>query len=242
MDNDKNLDYEGAGTSKEDSSMDSAPRARNRTVMLTPEITGQVRARLAQELEQGGPPKPEQASGGFGGSADRREASAFGGTPAGFTPPGSGFGGVPDGGRARMTEDVAAAPRAKSAQSGEGVFWTKPTKIVGFLVSYDKNPNGDVFELRTGRFIVTSEVAGTGNHIVIVDPSVSPMHAIVRVSDNGEVQVLDQLSEFGTTIKSYGSSKQEQLSGDKGSLEHGDIVHFGKRTFNVCILAGLKDT
>ena len=58
MDNDKDL---GFGFPEEMDEADverdpqRAPRARNRTVMLTPEVTGEVRSRIARELHGGVP-------------------------------------------------------------------------------------------------------------------------------------------------------------------------------------------
>ena len=108
---------------------------------------------------------------------------------------------------------------------------------MGFLVSFDSNPNGDIYELRSGRLIVTSEPAAGGSYIVVADESVSPMHAILRISASGEVQVLDQLSEFGTHIKRFGAEEEEHISGEKSTIEHGDVIKFGNCTFHVCILA-----
>jgi hypothetical protein len=59
----------------------------------------------------------------------------------------------------------------------------------------------------------------------------------MRISENGEIQVLDQLSEFGTRIRLSGSNEEVELSGDKSTIEHGDIVQFGDRTFFVCLLS-----
>ncbi len=115
--------------------------------------------------------------------------------------------------------------------------WNKVTPLIGFLVSFDKNENGDIFELRSGRLIITSESAAGWSYILIEDASVSPMHAILRIDESGAVQVLDQLSEFGTRIKRFGSQEEEQISGEKSTIEHGDIIKFGDRTFHVCILA-----
>ena len=130
-----------------------------------------------------------------------------------------------------------AAPQPQAVEGRDGLVWHKKTPIVGFLVSYDTNPNGDVYELRSGRLIVTAESAGQGNYLLLKDESVSPMHAILRINPNGEVQVLDQLSEFGTRIKRFGSEEERELSGDKGTVEHGDIVSFGNRKFHVCMIA-----
>lgn len=129
------------------------------------------------------------------------------------------------------------APVQPARASGDRVLWGKQTRVVGFLVSFDKNENGDVFELRMGRLIVSSENAGAGNCLLLEDETVSPMHAILRINKGGAVQVLDQLSEHGTKIRRYASGDEEELSGDKGALEHGDVVIFGKREFSVCIIA-----
>jgi len=85
--------------------------------------------------------------------------------------------------------------------------------------------------------MITSQAAPGSNCLVIKDDSVSPMHAIMRISSGGEIQVLDQLSEFGTKIMRFGSTEEEQLSGDKGAVEHGDIIKFGNRKFHVCVIA-----
>jgi hypothetical protein len=119
----------------------------------------------------------------------------------------------------------------------KGIVWAKETPVVGFMVSYDATPNGDIFVLRSGRLMVTSDPNQGENCLVVEDPSVSPMHAILRITAAGEIQILDQLSEFGTHIRRFGSMEEEQLSGDKSSLDHGDIVKFGNRTFHICIVA-----
>jgi hypothetical protein len=121
--------------------------------------------------------------------------------------------------------------------STDRINWVKKSAIMGFLVSYDSNPDGDVFNLYAGRLVVTSEVPNSGNYLLLSGESVSPMHAILRLAPSGELQVLDQLSENGTRIKHFGSDSWEELSGDKGTLEHGDIIVFGERKFHVCLVA-----
>lgn len=222
MENEKNLNFDAAagGQKEGEFSNESSSRARNRTVMLTPEITGQVRARIAQEMEQGFTPAAKP------GAGFETPGSGTGSTyaPAGRTPsPG-------DSGEFKPVQASAGPAKA-------GIAWQKETPIVGFLVSFDVNPNGDVYELRTGRVMITSQAAPGSNCLVIKDDTVSPMHAIMRVSGSGEIQVLDQLSEFGTKIQRFGATEEEQLSGDKGSVEHGDIIKFGNRKFHVCIIA-----
>jgi len=67
------------------------------------------------------------------------------------------------------------------------------------------------------------------------------MHAIVRICEGGEIQVLDQLSEYGTKIMKADSGEEEELSGDKGSIGHGDMILFGKRKFHVCLVSRVEE-
>lgn len=216
---------------------DTTTRARNRTVMLTPEITGQVRAMLAQELGGSGPavtqgpastpPRPAQ---GFVRPGDNRGSAPVARQPESPVTHSSGqFGGFagqpPSMGHSHPP--VHSSPRISSAPL---------TPIVGFLVSFDQDPNGEVFELRAGRWIVSSEQTTGGNFMLIDHPSVSPLHAILRVGSSGEIQVLDQLSEHGTGIKRSGNEDEELLTGALSTLEHGDLVRFGERAFYVCVV------
>jgi pSer/pThr/pTyr-binding forkhead associated (FHA) protein len=116
-----------------------------------------------------------------------------------------------------------------------GIQWTKETPIVGFLVSFDRNVNGEVYELRQGRIMITS-AHGEANSLVIQDETVSPMHAIMRINSAGEIQILDQLSEHGTSIVRADSEEVEQLSGEKAVVGHGDMIKFGDRSFVVCVI------
>jgi hypothetical protein len=120
--------------------------------------------------------------------------------------------------------------------TGDLITWKSDTTLVGFLISYDNDKKGQYVELRTGRLMVTSEFESSGNCFVVRHPSVSPMHAIMRVGTSGSVQVLDQLSEHGTRIKHVGVEEEEFLSGEKGVVNHGDIVYFGDRAFYVCLI------
>ncbi|MCI5065440.1 FHA domain-containing protein [bacterium] len=229
-------------------------RARNRTVMLTPEITGEVRARLAKDMANEATSTAEPAREGSTSVSSSLPASESSG--GGFS---EAFG-VPGGRAASGTEGMAsherplpgtpAAAEAHPAMGSattpaspspyrirQGVIWSKPSPLTGFLVSYDEEENGEVFELRKGRLIVTSEAPGAGNFLVIDHESVSPMHAIIRIAARGEIQLLDQLSEHGTRILRSGTGKEEELSGDKSILGHGDIVFFGERKFHVCLIA-----
>lgn len=205
--------------------------------MLTPEITGEVRARLAQDMgAQEQPTQPQQPTPQTPAPGVSEASSQLFGQgsvqqqpPAGHTPPQT------------LPQPSAPAPTPTPAPTGDAVIWAKPAPIAGFLVSYDNDENGEVFELRAGRLIVTSETPGSGNYLVLSDESVSPMHAIVRVSSEGDVQILDQLSEFGTRILRARTDDEEDLSGEKSDLFHGDVVSFGERSFSVCLVSRGKE-
>jgi hypothetical protein len=133
---------------------------------------------------------------------------------------------------------ILHAPESNSKD--EKIVWLKDTPLVGFLVSFEKNKNGEVWELRSGRLIVTAEPpsnVSSSNYLYLNHETVSPNHAIMKITRHGEIQLLDQLSEYGTQIKRFGSQESIQLSGDKSTLDHGDIVKFGDRAFHVCIIS-----
>jgi hypothetical protein len=137
-------------------------------------------------------------------------------------------------------QDFAGSSGAKSRRDTsagrEAIEWKTMSPITGFLVTYDKDPLGVSIELRSGRVIVTSEPTSSGNVLFLDDPSVSPMHAIMRVGSGSQIQLLDQLSESGTRIVRAKDGQEEILSGEKSNLEHGDVVCFGERKFHVCIV------
>jgi hypothetical protein len=226
MDSDKFPSDEGFEDNT-DFGSDGSSRARNRTVMLTPEVTGEVRARLAKDLEAGA--RSSQ-------STPRSTFSPGGMQPAPQQPTPQVRVEAPD------PYKAPTPPVAQQSFIATGMFWARPSRIRGFLVAYDREANGEVFDLRVGRLIVTSEAAGSGSYLVLDDDTVSPMHAILKISDQGDViQVLDQLSENGTTIVSYATGDVFELSGDKGEVGHGDTIAFGERRFQVCLIPQLEE-
>jgi hypothetical protein len=107
------------------------------------------------------------------------------------------------------------------------------SKLVGFLISYDRVDAGEMFEIRSGRFLITSRPTDNGDYLLVDDETISPLHAIVRATKDGSIQVLDQLSEFGTGVTRGGDGEEEEVSGGLATILHGDVVRFGKRSFVV---------
>jgi hypothetical protein len=137
------------------------------------------------------------------------------------------------------SERMVSKPEIEPLKS-EQIFWKSPSQLVGFLISYDYDPLGSYVELRKGRLLVTSEADASGNCLIVDHDTVSPMHAVMRIADGGAVQVLDQLSEYGTRIVRGGvgqdAGEEVLLSGDKASIRNGDILCFGERKFHVCLV------
>ncbi|MCB0358610.1 MAG: FHA domain-containing protein, partial [Bdellovibrionales bacterium] len=135
----------------------------------------------------------------------------------------------------------AAAPRVSVRVPGatSPVVSSSPrSRVVGFLISYDADENGEVFELRAGRWLLTSRPTDHGDYILVDDESISPLHAIIRATKEGVIQVLDQLSEFGSAVTKAGSSDEEEITGSMVKVAHGDCIRFGERRFIVCLIPG----
>lgn len=132
----------------------------------------------------------------------------------------------------RLDEDSSSLEYS----DGDHIVWRRQTRLVGFLVALDGAEGDRYVELHEGRLLISSEQNATENCLVIPHPSVSTMHAIMRISRDGSILILDQLSEHGTTIKRVNDAREQSLMGDKEALHHGDVVVFGECAYNVCII------
>lgn len=249
------------GQGEESGKASTASRARNRTVMLTPEMTGQVRALLYKDPDDAGSaPKPsERPTGGFGGRdntpPERERVSGTGRINIDRGNFEGGFGAVEDTQRKTPSHSAFAlgtgvssvkaasvSLRRSSTEISSTAIKAAPTsRVVGFMVSFDKNEFGEVFELRVGRWLVSSKMADQQPCIVIEDESVSPLHAVVRATKDGKIQVLDQLSEYGTGVTSTGETEERDATGAMVNVQHGDIVRFGERRFLICMIPSGED-
>ena len=109
-------------------------------------------------------------------------------------------------------------------------------KIVGMLVSYDRVPAGEIFPLREGRSMISSsDSAHDEETIVIHDSSVSVSHASIRVSEEGNVDIVDNLSKDGTFVYHMGSDARQSAS-TPCSLSNGDSISIGNRIFHICLV------
>ncbi len=113
------------------------------------------------------------------------------------------------------------------------------TKIIGFLISYNQDENGEVFHIRKGRKLITSRPTEHGEYMLIDHPSVSPLHAIIRTTKDNKIQIMDQLSEHGTTIIKLGSNEEIEVAGGLETVENGDTLRIGEISFFVFLLPNL---
>jgi hypothetical protein len=239
---------------EEESRNSAASRARNKTVMLSPEIAGQVRAKISGDdstatdpFSQLLPPmgdapangpavseKPKAMNSGVHTEKSDEWGQRVGASfAAPSTPPAApqflkSEPAAPVAERTNFSVNKSAARRVEQQPRG--------SKIIGFMVSFDKDENGEVFEIGAGRWLLTSRPTDHGEFILINDESISPLHAIIRATSEGKVQVLDQLSEFGTGVTKAGEDEEVEVAGSMIAVGHGDTVRFGKRVFTIVMV------
>jgi hypothetical protein len=110
------------------------------------------------------------------------------------------------------------------------------TPIVGFLVSYDRLPEGEVFPVRQGRSIITGQpMKCSSRPILIPDASIGFAHAILRTAGIDTLEFIDQLSETGSGLVRKGV--EEPIQENVQKLRHGDMIRMGNRRFHLCMIA-----
>jgi len=113
----------------------------------------------------------------------------------------------------------------------------KRTELVGFLVSYEGNPDGLGLQLRAGNWLVTSKFRSQyDGALVIPHRSIAETHAVLKISTDNKIEIIDQLSETGTYVRRADCENEQRLSGSAFALEHGDCLRFGERNFTVCVI------
>lgn len=110
----------------------------------------------------------------------------------------------------------------------------KKARILGFLISFDKDEHGEILEVREGRSIITSKFVDQSDILLIEDDSVSNPHAVIKADKKGNIMLLDQLSETGSSVIRSGQPKEIDAIGTPVDLKQGDIIRFGSRYFIFC--------
>ncbi len=109
-------------------------------------------------------------------------------------------------------------------------------KLYGWLVNYS-NPNGSSYEIREGRFFISSTEV-KGNDLLVGHDSISAPHAILTVSLSEGLLIQDLMSENGVFIQKRGEGSFEQYE-QIASLAHGDILKLGEVEFLVNVNANI---
>ncbi len=218
----------------------SATRAKNKTMMLSPEITSKVRHQVLSE----------PGSGETSAEPTRRitlnresllKIPSDVATPQTIISPKQSGHESPT--ALRPEEPLHNQPQATPNQNFPFVttaednspvvfnYKSKKGKLVGFLITYHFDPEGEYFPLYEGRLIVSKKPDFSDtNQLIIKDETVDLFHAILKVTE-GKILVLDQLSDNGTKVIKKESGEVLNLCGEKAEADSRDKIVFGNVEF-----------
>ncbi|HMO02428.1 MAG TPA: FHA domain-containing protein [Oligoflexia bacterium] len=109
-------------------------------------------------------------------------------------------------------------------------------RLVGWLVSYQNNSQGDYYEIRTGRRIIGASQVADEKTIVIKENTISNLHAAINANLNNELIIQDLFSDYGTFVTKKGTSKEAKIEAPT-KLEHGDWIKLGdKARYQICLI------
>jgi len=112
--------------------------------------------------------------------------------------------------------------RHAGVQPGAAKLPDNARKLVGFLVTYNKNPMGKAYNLYEGRNLIGR--APDCDVSIPDDTQMSGQHMTIRfLSGNGKFRFKDEMSSNGTYIN------KELL--DEGELQNYDIIRLGSTLF-----------
>jgi len=111
-------------------------------------------------------------------------------------------------------------------------------RLIGWLVSYGLDANGESFEIRAGRTMIGSRGNSGDRAIAITEETISAPHSALSASTRHTLTVQDIFSNHGSYISKAGSSSENKINGPV-ELEHGDWLRIGKNTrLQVCLIDG----
>ncbi len=123
------------------------------------------------------------------------------------------------------------AQREVLSKSREGF---RKSRILGFFISFDLDEHGEIVEIREGRSIISSKYMDQSDMLFIDDDSISNPHAVIKADKKGNILLLDQLSEAGSSVIRSGHSEEIDAVGTPVELRQGDIIRLGSRYFVFC--------
>lgn len=121
---------------------------------------------------------------------------------------------------------------------GKGAGTGGDNRLIGWLISYAMSDKGVSYELRSGRYLVTSKDGMDERTISVHDDTVSAPHVAMSASNKHVLLVQDIFSEHGTYICKSDSGQEVPVTGPV-VLSHGDWLRIGEKTrFQVCLIDG----
>jgi hypothetical protein len=140
--------------------------------------------------------------------------------------------GRPEGFRAESRRGPGPKALPSEPSSSTASLRVTSKAVVAALISYDRDPLGEIISLNSGWLLITSEPSEAGKFLQIEDETISPSHAILSISERGEISVMDRFSTYGTKIVSADGATKHV--GDRmEKLIPGDRVFFGNRSFSI---------
>lgn len=107
--------------------------------------------------------------------------------------------------------------------------------LVGFLVTFQNDPNGSFWPLHSGRLQLGRAAASGANEgidVALPDPSASSRHASIYADPaTGQAYVEDDGSRNGTFL-----NEQRLAQGERRQLRDSDRLRIGSTTFVVKLL------
>jgi hypothetical protein len=180
-----------------------------------------------------GAPPPVGAMGGMPGPVGLAPPPPVGAIGMAPPPPvGAGYGQIQippmvgPGGQGGRTFDEVSPPRPIPDASGAPV-------LIGFLVTFQNEPTGKFWPLRSGRTTVGRAGVENEADVALQDASASARHAIVQGDPStGQAFVEDGGSRNGTFI-----NEQKLSAGQQRQLHDNDRLRLGSITLVVKLLA-----
>ena len=128
--------------------------------------------------------------------------------------------------------------RGKVERNGRANGGDRPSRLIGWLVSYALDSQGKAFELRSGRYLISRKGLEAESTITLDGQDISSPHLAMHASQKHVLMVQDIFSETGSFLRKASGGEEAKITGPV-KLEHGDWLRIGGTTrFQVCLIDG----
>lgn len=113
---------------------------------------------------------------------------------------------------------------------------SKKDRLIGWLVSYEKDSKGEMHEIRTGRSFISAQDMPHDRAITLDAQDISTPHMALSGTAQHRLMVQDIFSSAGSFLI-RGRSGEEVIVRGPTELQHGDWLKVGESTkFQVCLI------